>query len=214
MTNFPASGSMTGRGRSSLIGARTLNEHCASEDLSPALEGHLAKYRKLVPALALINHIADAGQGDVTETSLLKALAFSKYLGEPRTAGLWRVQHDRVERCALAILAHIRKGDLCDGFTARDVHQHDWSGLDRPRACFCRAEPAGRPRLHRWHDAAGWPARWPTENHLRDQSEGEAMNVYLARLKARNSKTCHPDQPSKPSKPSFEGFEGDPGMVF
>ena len=37
------------------------------------------------------------------------------------------------------------------------------------------------------------------------------MNVYLARLKARNSKTCHPDQPSKPSKPSYEGFEGDPG---
>jgi putative DNA primase/helicase len=29
--------------------------------LSPALEAHLAKYRKLVPALALINHVADAG---------------------------------------------------------------------------------------------------------------------------------------------------------
>jgi len=36
------------------------------------------------------------------------------------------------------------------------------------------------------------------------------MNVYLARLKALNLKTCHPDQPSKPSKPSFEDFDGDP----
>jgi len=38
------------------------------------------------------------------------------------------------------------------------------------------------------------------------------MNVYLARLKAQNLKTCHPDQPSEPSKPSFEGYEGDPGI--
>jgi hypothetical protein len=30
---------------------------------------------------------------------------------------------------AKAILARIRKGDLADGFTARDIHQRDWSGL-------------------------------------------------------------------------------------
>src|SRR5262249_14356801 len=49
-------------------------------ELSPALEGHLAKYRKLVPALALITHFADSGEGPVTQTSLLKALAFAEYL--------------------------------------------------------------------------------------------------------------------------------------
>jgi len=38
------------------------------------------------------------------------------------------------------------------------------------------------------------------------------MNVYLARLKAQNLKTCHPDQPSKPSELGFEGYEGDPGL--
>jgi putative DNA primase/helicase len=30
-------------------------------DLHPALESHLAKYRKLVPALALICHLVDGG---------------------------------------------------------------------------------------------------------------------------------------------------------
>jgi hypothetical protein len=34
-----------------------------SHELSPAIEGHFAKYRKLVPALALINHLADGGKG-------------------------------------------------------------------------------------------------------------------------------------------------------
>jgi Protein of unknown function (DUF3987) len=44
----------------------TLERRLRSGNLSPAFEGHLAKYRKLVPALALINHIADAGTGDVS----------------------------------------------------------------------------------------------------------------------------------------------------
>jgi hypothetical protein len=34
-----------------------------SGKLSPALEGHLAKFRKLVPVLSLINHLADGNEG-------------------------------------------------------------------------------------------------------------------------------------------------------
>ena len=49
-------------------------------NMSPALEGHLAKYRKLVPGLALINHIADQKHGPVTHQALRKALAFASYL--------------------------------------------------------------------------------------------------------------------------------------
>ena len=99
-----------------------------SGELSPALEGHFAKFRKLVPALALINHIADVGQGDITEVSLLKALAFSKYL-ESHARRVYGASNTIELNAALAILARIRKGDLKDAFTARDIHQHDWSGL-------------------------------------------------------------------------------------
>jgi hypothetical protein len=30
---------------------------------------------------------------------------------------------------AKAILAHVHRGELVDGFTARDVRRHGWSGL-------------------------------------------------------------------------------------
>ena len=36
-----------------------------SGELPEALEGHLAKYRKLVPTLALLNHLADGGEGPI-----------------------------------------------------------------------------------------------------------------------------------------------------
>jgi len=98
------------------------------EELSAAMEGHLAKYRKLVPALALINHIADGGDGPVADQALRKALAFARYL----ESHAWRVYaaHNTIEvSAAKAILAHIGKGDIKGPFTARDIHQHDWSRL-------------------------------------------------------------------------------------
>ena len=76
----------------------------------------------------MINHIADAGRGDVTEASLLKALAFSKYL-ESHARRVYGASNTIEVNAAQAILARIRKGDILDGFTARDVHQRDWSGL-------------------------------------------------------------------------------------
>jgi hypothetical protein len=97
-------------------------------EMSAAMEGHLAKYRKLVPALALINHIADGGTKAVSNGALLKALAFARYL-ESHARRVYGA-HNTIEIAAgKAILAHIRNGDLKDSFTARDVHQRDWSGL-------------------------------------------------------------------------------------
>ena len=46
-----------------------------SGDLSPALESHLAKYRKLVPGLALISHLVDVRTGCVGLPELERALA-------------------------------------------------------------------------------------------------------------------------------------------
>jgi len=61
------------------ISAAPASRRCPC-DISPALEGHIAKYRKLVPALALINHLADACEGPVSEEALVKALALTKYV--------------------------------------------------------------------------------------------------------------------------------------
>jgi putative DNA primase/helicase len=99
-----------------------------SSEMSAALEGHLAKYRKLVPALALINHLADAGDGPITRKSLLRALAFAKYL-ESHARRVYGSTSESELAAAKAILKHIRNGDLQDDFTARDIHQRGWCHL-------------------------------------------------------------------------------------
>ena len=96
--------------------------------MAPALEGHLAKYRKLVPALALINYLADNGQDEISRQAMRKALAFSKYL-ETHASRLYGASSEPERTAAQAILTKVREGELQDGFTAREVHQHDWSGL-------------------------------------------------------------------------------------
>jgi Protein of unknown function (DUF3987) len=99
-------------------------------DLHPALESHLAKYRKLVPALALIGHFSDKGVGPIGETAVLRAVAFSEYL-ETHARRAYGAGAEAEIAAAKAILSRIRKGDLPSGipFTARDVHQRDWSSL-------------------------------------------------------------------------------------
>ncbi|MBV9243256.1 MAG: DUF3987 domain-containing protein, partial [Methylobacteriaceae bacterium] len=93
-----------------------------------ALESHLAKYRKLVPTLALINHLADGGAGPIGGLSTLRALTFAEYL-ESHARRAYGSGFQAEAGTAKAILARIRKGDLADGFTARDILQREWSNL-------------------------------------------------------------------------------------
>jgi uncharacterized protein DUF3987 len=111
------------------LGWRTdLERRLRSGELSPALEGHLAKYRKLVPSLALINHLADSGAGPVSQRALLKALAAADYF-ESHARRVYGSADEAELAAAKAILKHIRNGDLQDGFTGRDVHQKAWAHL-------------------------------------------------------------------------------------
>jgi hypothetical protein len=107
---------------------RSLEIKLRSGELGTALESHLAKYRKLIPALALINHLADGGSGPISEMALLRALAFASYL-ETHAKRVYGAGNETETAAAKAILEHIRKGDLQDGFTIRDVHQSGWSNL-------------------------------------------------------------------------------------
>jgi Protein of unknown function (DUF3987) len=111
------------------LGWRTdLERQLRAGGMSPALEGHLAKYRKLVPSLALISHLADGGAGPVSKRALLKALATAYYL-ESHARRVYGSGHEAELAAAKAIVKHIRNGDLTDGFTARDVHQRGWAHL-------------------------------------------------------------------------------------
>jgi len=105
-----------------------------SGELHPAVESHLAKYRKLIPALALIHHLASGFTGPVGELSVLSALAWGEFL-ETHAHRVYSAALDTGADGAREVLRHIRKGELQDGFSARDVYRAGWSGLsDKDRA--------------------------------------------------------------------------------
>ena len=139
-----------------------LERRVRSAELSPAIEGHLSKYRKLVPALALMNHLADGGEGPVSLAALLRALSFAKFL-ESHARRLYAAGDEAERAAAGAILAKIRKRDLQDGFTARDIHRKQWAhltgrediqagldlltDLDHIAAATLSAGTGGRPKI-------------------------------------------------------------------
>lgn len=107
------------------------------DELHPALVSHLSKYRKLIPALALIFALVDTPDSDrvIQERELIRALAWGDYLRGhaervyaaaviPETAG------------AKQLLDKIKAGKLCDSdgvimesFTPRLVAVKHWAGL-------------------------------------------------------------------------------------
>lgn len=93
----------------------------------PAIESHLSKYRKLVPALALVCALADGGEY-VSLDALLMALAWAEYLQSHAMrayAAGTRIQMDG----ARALLGKIKAGKVRDGFTPRDVYNNGWALL-------------------------------------------------------------------------------------
>ena len=100
-----------------------------SGDLFPALESHLAKYRKLVPALALVFNLADGHRGPVCFASTLRALHWGTYL-ETHARRCYGVAQSGEADTARRILELIAKGNLSrEGFGSRDVWRPDWAGL-------------------------------------------------------------------------------------
>jgi hypothetical protein len=99
-----------------------------SGNLHPAMESHLSKYRKLVPSLALICHLADSGKGPVTDGAMMRALAWAHYLRSHAERAYGSVTLADVAG-AKALLKHIRNGDVVDGFVARDIYRNQWAML-------------------------------------------------------------------------------------
>ena len=105
-----------------------LERRLRSGDMHPAVESHLAKYRKLVPGLALIDALASGATGAVGERSVTRALAWAEYLETHARRAYGAVTSGSVET-ARAILYRIKKGDLPERFQSRDVWRPCWTGL-------------------------------------------------------------------------------------
>lgn len=99
-----------------------------SDEEHPAILSHLAKYRKLVPALALINHLCEGGTGAVSEQALGRALLFSEFL-EAHARRVYSYAARPDFDAARTILGKIKGGKLPIEFTARTIYRNNWSGL-------------------------------------------------------------------------------------
>jgi len=112
------------------------------EELHPAMVSHLAKYRKLIPALALIFALIDTPDsgGIVHETELVRALAMGDYL-RSHANRLYAAAVIPETTNAATLLVKIKSGKLADrngvmpdSFTPRQVALKHWAGLATPDA--------------------------------------------------------------------------------
>jgi hypothetical protein len=103
-------------------------------DHKPAFASHLAKYRSLMPSLALIFHlvaVADsAASGPVSLEAAQLAAAWCDYL-EAHALKLYAPEVSRHIKAAQLLAQHIEDGDIADGkLTVRDLYRRGWEGLD------------------------------------------------------------------------------------
>ena len=92
------------------------------------MEAHLAKYRSLIPSLALILHLLDDGKPEVTLTALERAIAWGEYL-ESHARRIYTSVTASADLAARAIGQKLLDGELETQFAARDVYRKAWAGL-------------------------------------------------------------------------------------
>jgi putative DNA primase/helicase len=110
------------------------------DTMHPAMVSHLAKYRKLIPALALVFALIDTPDsgGVIHEDELIRALAWGEYL-RPHANRLYAAAVMPETTDAASLLAKIKAGKLTDtdgvmleSFTPRQIAVKGWAGLGTP----------------------------------------------------------------------------------
>ncbi len=102
---------------------------------TPAFCAHLAKYRSLMPTLALVFHALDVASGKaggpVLQAHALLAVAWCDLL-EAHARKVYSIELGPGESAAHALAEKIRRGTLGDGDAVRDIYRNQWSGLASP----------------------------------------------------------------------------------
>lgn len=110
------------------------NEQRVPTEDSPLMAEHLAKFKKLVPALALIDHLVGMASGriprgqSVKADSLQRAIAYADYL-ETHARRVYGLSANRKCRAAILLGKKLQKGQLQNGFSTREIERKGWSGL-------------------------------------------------------------------------------------
>lgn len=99
----------------------------------PALVSHESKYSKLMPALALLFHLAELADGNsggpVSQHAAELSLRWCAYL-RAHARRIYSVHKDGESNPARLLAERIKRRDLGPVFSTRDVYQKGWTGLD------------------------------------------------------------------------------------
>lgn len=103
----------------------------------PIMAEHLSKYRKLIPALALIFHLIDQAdkkkpqKADIPKSALQRAIRWGEYL-ESHARRIYSTVVDSRQPAIQVLAGKIKSGKLQNGFSERDVYKAGWANLSDP----------------------------------------------------------------------------------
>ncbi len=120
-----------------------LEPRLRSGELTAPLEAHLAKYRSLMPSLALVFQVVEyvsgsAERGCVEPEAARQAVAWCSYL-ESHAHRLYASAESPELAGARALLEKIEAGEVEDGSTLRSVYRNQWAKLTTPEAASAAA---------------------------------------------------------------------------
>jgi putative DNA primase/helicase len=101
-----------------------------NEKITPSEHSHFAKYRSLIPGLALLFHKLDRHEGNVCLQCLISSIQFAHYL-KSHAERVYASVYGHDFGPARALARKLLIGVLDDGFTARTVYLKGWSNLGR-----------------------------------------------------------------------------------
>ncbi|MBC5798476.1 MAG: DUF3987 domain-containing protein [Candidatus Eremiobacteraeota bacterium] len=131
----------------------TLEKRLRSDEMHgrPAFESHIAKYRSLMPSLALLYHLVDVAIGATTDArvSLRAAALAADWCGflEQHAAKLYGHEVPPVGR---GLAAKIERGAVRDKMALREIGRKGWSRLttsEDVREAIAELEPYGWARI-------------------------------------------------------------------
>jgi len=100
------------------------------EEEYPLVTEHLAKYRSLMPSLALVFHMINVAaygiSGQITKEAATMAVMWCKYL-ESHARRIYSLYANKGTKSAAGLAEKIKAGKLQNGFTIRDVYKkYSW----------------------------------------------------------------------------------------
>ena len=118
-----------------------------SDSVNPVMLAHLAKYRSLMPSLALLFALADGCEEEIPLRHAQQAASWCEYL-KPHARRVYSAKLAPERSAAVFLAKRLRerwKEEEC-GFSLRDVYTNDWAALGTPdeaRAALIVLEDAG-----------------------------------------------------------------------